>query len=100
MTKTEFQEMLVDLMRKGLHIHMFMEKGLLWFDLNTFMKSHLHVKYNEDLQRAEYRARYDATGVITDWDDLMIVVRECDHGRGFANSAWLDILQGDQHGTE
>ena len=100
MTKTEFQEMLVDLMRKGLHIHMFMEKGLLWFDLNTGMKSHLHIKYNEDLQITEYRARYDATGVITDWDDLMIVVRECDHGRGFANIAWFDILQGGQRGTE
>lgn len=100
MTNFEFQELLVALMRKGLHIDMFMEKGVLWFNLNTGMKSHLHVKYNEDLQRAEYRARYDTRGVITDWDDLMIVVRECDHGRGFANSTWFDILKGGQHGAE
>ena len=59
-----------------------------------------NIKFNEETGTADYRARYDETGVITDWDDLMIVVRECDHGRGFANSAWLDILQGDQHGTE
>ena len=100
MTKTEFQEMLVNLMRKGLHIHMFMEKDVLWFDLNTGMKSHLHIKFNEQTNTADYRARYDETGVITDWDDLMIVVRSCDHGRGFANSVWLDILQGGQHGTD
>ena len=100
MTKTEFQEMLVDLMRKGLRINMFMEEGVIWFDLNTGMKSHLHIKYDDARQTAEYRARYDTTGVITDWDDLMIVVRECDHGRGFANSTWFDILQGGQHGTE
>lgn len=96
MTNFEFQEMLVALMRKGLHIDMFMEDGVLWFNLNTGMKSHLHIKYNEDLQIAEYRARYDETGIIAGWDDLIIVVRGCDYGRGFANYIWYDILIGEE----
>lgn len=94
MTSNEFQQMLVDLMKQGLHINMFMEEGTLWFDLNTGMKSHLHLKYNEKEGVAEYRGRYDATGVITDMDDLEITVRGCNHGRGFCNSAWHGILRG------
>lgn len=93
MTCTEFQQLLVDLMQKGLEIKMFMEQDTLWFDLNTGMKSHLHITFDEGAECARYRARYDETGTIEDWDDLMIVVRDCDHGRGFANYAWHEILK-------
>ena len=92
MTQDEFQNMLVSLMKHGLTINMFLEKEVLWFDLNTGMKSHLHLTFNKETNEAQYRARYDKKGTIEDWDDLIFVVRGCDHGRGFANGTWLDIL--------
>lgn len=94
MTSNDFQQMLVDLMRQGLYIEMFMVDGVLWFNMNTGMKSHLHLTYNEKEGFAEYRGRYDATGVITSMDDLESVVRGCNYGRGFCNSAWYVILKG------
>lgn len=94
MNRDQFQQILVDLMRQGLQITMFMEGDVVWFDLHTGMKSHLHVCHNDKLQVMEYRARYDQVGTITDMDDLLIVVRGCDYGRGFANSVWLAILGG------
>jgi hypothetical protein len=92
MTKQEFQQMLVDLMNQGLRIDMFIEQDTLWFDLNTGMKSHLHITYDEADQIAKFRGRYDKQGVITDLDDLLMEVRGCDYGRGFASAQWFDIF--------
>lgn len=93
MTSNEFYKILSDLLNRGLEITMFAEDKVIWYNLNTGMKSHLHIRFEESKQCIVYRARYDETGVITDWEDLMIVVRRCDHGRGFANHVWQDILK-------
>lgn len=92
MTQDEFQNILVRLMKYGLEIKMFIESDVLWFDLNTQMKSHLHLSFNKETNAANYRARYDEKGTIEYWGELIRAVRACDHGRGFANSVWFDIL--------
>lgn len=94
MTQTEFQQMLVDLMKQGLEIKMFIRADELWFDLCTGMKSHLHLSYCESIQAARYKARYDKTGIVTDMDDLLDEVRQCNYGRDFSNPVWFHILKG------
>jgi hypothetical protein len=96
MTQDQFQQMLIDLMQHGLRIEMFIEDGDLWFNMNTGMKSHLHIRYDKDRQVAPYRGRYDVSGEIYDMEDLLHVVHTCDYGRGFANDGWFDILKGVQ----
>ena len=67
MTQDEFQNILVRLMKYGLEIKMFIESDVLWFDLNTQMKSHLHLSFNKETNAANYRARYDEKGTIEYW---------------------------------
>lgn len=93
MTSNEFYKILSDLLNRGLEITLFAEDKVIWHNLNTGMKSHLYIRFEESKQCIVYRARYDETGVITDWEDLMTVVRGCDYGRGFANHVWQDILK-------
>lgn len=93
MTPKQFQKLLMDLMRKGVRPEMFLEGGRVWFDLNTGMKSHLHISY--DKGTVVYHGRYGVTGTISDWDALILVVRNCDYGRGFASYPWHYILNDD-----
>ena len=95
MTEDGLKDLLKELMRQGLRIEMFMENGQVWYDLNTGMKSHLHIRYDNIAEEVCYRGRYEVTGTIDDMQDLLWAVRRCDHGRGFANSVWFDILEGD-----
>lgn len=93
MTQDQFQEILFLLMQKGLHIDMYKRDGVLWFDLNADMKSHLYVKYNAEKQCMDYEARYSVTGAIADIEGLISVARDCMRGRDYANSVWLDIFK-------
>lgn len=92
MTSTEFQNILVGFMRQGLQIEMYMRGDTVWFDLSTGMKSELHIAYNEEQQAINYKGRYGLTGTANTEEQLLDVVRDCEHGRGFANSVWYTII--------
>lgn len=92
MTPEYFKQLMERLMQLGLHITMFMENGTVWFDLNTGMKSQLHVRYDENNQILLFKTRYNESGTIEDWNDLIYVARRCMCGRDFT---WFDILKAD-----
>ena len=92
MTKDEFAEMLMEVVKGGVEISMFYHKEGFWFNMNTGMKSHLFVTYDEEKEVCVYEGRYDVTGTIEDLDELLWAVRKCDYGRGFMNGAWVELL--------
>jgi hypothetical protein len=92
MNKVEFDEMLTKLLDNGIEITMSKEKdnNFIWYNLNTEMKSHLNIAF--DGEKCIFRGRYDNTGKITSYNDLLEEVANCQQGRDFGNSAWLEIL--------
>lgn len=65
-------------------------EGHLWFNLNTGMKSHLEIALVDE--RCVYRGRYDATGEIHDFDELVQVIDKCKYGRVNGNPDWLSLI--------
>jgi len=61
------------------------------YDLNTGMKSHLHIWYADG--EAHYSGRYDTQGTFDDWYELLCAVKGCMHGRNFGDSNWLMLLE-------
>lgn len=61
------------------------------YDLNTGMKSHLHIWYADG--KAHYSGRYDTQGTFEDWYELLWVVKGCMYGRNFGDCDWLNLLE-------
>lgn len=56
-----------------------------YIDLNTGMKSHCHLYYEDGIYIA--KMRYDDEKVIETFFDLYMAVKECEHGREFMSSS-------------
>ena len=60
-----------------------LEIGKDYIDVNTGMKSHLYIKYNDGKYFAHMR--YNTVNDIETFYDFYQSVRDCAHGRGFMN---------------
>lgn len=65
-------------------------EGHLWFDLNTRMKSAIEIALVNE--RCVYRGRYDATGEVHSFDELVQIIDRCKYGRDYGNSDWLNLI--------
>lgn len=92
MNKQEFNEMIEKVLTQGIEITMTMDQDtkIVWYNMNTHMKSELNIAY--DGEKCIFKARYNHTGIIESYDDLLNEVSECQHGRDFGNEKWLNIL--------
>jgi hypothetical protein len=92
MTKEEFDSLIETLVNKDIEITMKLWEGKIVYDLNTAMKSHLLLRYDEADKECIYYGRYDATGSVSNYNNLLREVKGCLHGRDFGNQAWIDLL--------
>ncbi|NCP98144.1 hypothetical protein GW796_07470 [archaeon] len=92
MNKLEFDEMLVDVLDNEIEITMIKDKstGIVWYDMNTGMKSPLWISY--DGEKCLFRGRYDNTGEIKNFEDLLVEINNCKYGRDFGNQKWLEVI--------
>ena len=63
-----------------------------YLDLNTGMKSDLHLYYIEERGYVA-KCRYDYEEVITYFSDLHYAIRKCMHGKGFMSSSITEFYQ-------
>lgn len=92
-----FDEMVNKLLDNGIVITLSKEDGVVWYDLNTEMKSELLIAKAEvgGDATAVYKKRYGESGEIDTWCDLMFTAKQCMHGRDFLHSAWEQLLLGE-----
>jgi hypothetical protein len=84
-----FQEIISRLLDEKIKITIFKEDGLIWYDLNTGMKSHLYIADDGEFK---YKGRYDKEGEFETFGELLRIVSGCRHGRDFANEDWMNLL--------
>jgi hypothetical protein len=87
-----FDDIIKQLVVAGVQVTLRMHGGRMVYDLNTGMKSHLWVQYDDQLQVINCWGRYDHYAQVDSWSGLLTQVKRCMHGRDFANAAWLDLL--------
>jgi hypothetical protein len=92
MTREEFDSIITRLVvDDGIEITIKNSPFGLVYDLNTGMKSHLHIWYADG--QAHYSGRYDTQGTFDDWRELLYAVKGCMYGRNFGDSDWLILLE-------
>jgi hypothetical protein len=84
-----FQKIISRLLDEKITITIFKEDGLIWYDLNTGMKSHLYIADDGEFK---YKGRYDKEGEFETFEDLLSIVSGCRYGRDFANEDWMNLL--------
>lgn len=88
MNKNEFDEMLMKVLKSGVDVTMTMVDDVLWYDLNTGMKSEMMVTFTA---RCLYKSRYES-GTVFNFDHLLSLVEDCKCGRDFMNPQWEKLL--------
>jgi hypothetical protein len=86
-----FDAIIDNLMDKNITISLLKEDGVVWFDLHTGMKSHLHIAKGEN-GKHKYRARYGVAGEFETFDELARIAASCMCGRDYLSDAWELIL--------
>ena len=90
-----FEEMIDKLLDNDIEITLKKENGVVWYDLNTGMKSHLWISKSPNPggdETAISQGRYEHRGSIDTWSDLLDEVKGCLHGRDFMSADWQDLL--------
>lgn len=91
MTENEFKQMIATVLENGIEITMSMDENkVIWFDMNTQMKSELKIAFIDDV--CVYKARYQ-NGTIEDLRDMLYLVQEFYHYRDFGSDSWLNYLE-------
>lgn len=62
----------------------------IYLDLNTGMKSHAHLYYEND--KYILRMRYGTEGVVETLGDVAYWIHDCMQGRDFMNGAWDSVV--------
>jgi 3-isopropylmalate dehydratase small subunit len=92
MIKEEFDSLIENIVKKDIEVTVKLWNKDVVYDLNTEMKSHLYLRYDAVDKQCIYYGRYDDTGLISDYNNLLRQVKKCLHGRDFGNQAWIDLL--------
>ena len=86
----EFNQMIKKVLQNNIDVTMSMHSDhVIWYDLNTKMKSDLRIALIDGV--CVYQSRYDR-GFILDFDQLLFQVSECICGRDFGNHHWFKLL--------
>lgn len=91
MNKEGFDSIVEEVLKHGIEITLRIDKdGILWYDMNTQMKSGLQIALIDGV--CKYQERY-GSGTINDINDLLCNVKYCMCSRDYGNSYWLDWLE-------
>lgn len=92
MTKSEFDDIIRQLLQSGIQITLRWDNDRIIHDLNTGMKSHLYIAWDESVEAIRCWGRYDHEATVDSFNGLLWEVKNCMHGRDFADAAWIDLL--------
>lgn len=87
-----FDELIESLMNRGIEVTLTMKDDIIWYDLNTGMKSHLRIA-RHNTETFKYETRYSDGIEELSWKCLIYIARHCLHGREYMTRAWQLILQ-------
>ena len=91
-TKEDFDVLIDKLLDGGIEITMARIDGKTIYDLNSGAKSHLWLYYDPVKQEIRYEGRYDDTGFVDDYSDVLSIMKRYYSMRGFASYKWLNLL--------
>lgn len=85
-------ELIHKLVLEGIEVTIFKDHtdGKIKYNLNSGAKSHLYL-YTED-GSIRYEGRYDDSGYIDDYSDVLRKMREYFYMRDFASQDWINLL--------
>lgn len=92
MTRIEFDGIILRLVKAGIEITLRWDDNKMIYDLNTGMKSHLHIFWDQDSESIHCLGRYNHQATVDTWESLLRQVKYCMHGRDFANFNWIGLL--------
>lgn len=81
---------------KGIELEIKSQDGIICIDMNTRAKSECVLKL-EDCGIVAHR-RYDRVDPVESFEQLMLLIRDCSHGRDSFNVDWLELM--DEYGIE
>lgn len=87
-----FDELIESLLNRSIEVTLTMKDDVIWYDLNTGMKSHLRIAKHDD-ETFKYDTRYSEGTEELSWKCLTYLARHCLHGREYMSSAWQLLLQ-------
>lgn len=91
MNKEEFDSILEEVLKHGIAITLRIgQDGIIWYDMNTLMKSGLQIALIDNI--CKYQERY-VSGTINDINELLYNVKYCMCSRGYGSPDWLDWLE-------
>jgi hypothetical protein len=98
MWQSSFDRIITQVLDLGITIQMHRDTdGVIWYNLNTGMKSELEIALIHDVSgrtgHCHVRGRYNHTAIIRSFDELLLEVKNCMHGRTFGTHAWLQCLE-------
>ena len=67
-------------------------KDCVIYDLNTGMKSHCHLRWDNEKNSIVADMRYDKSEYIDTYSDVLWAVKSCLQGRDYMGSAWESLL--------
>jgi hypothetical protein len=90
MKTTTLPAMLEQVLEAGVEVTLFLNKGVVYYNLNTGAKSHMHLfevdgKYYVDM-------RYDEIHEVSDFEQLVSLCAHAMHGQTYVSNAWRKVL--------
>lgn len=84
------QALIEIMLKEGLTFSISQNTCGVYLDLNTGMKSHAHLYYEED--KYILRMRYENEATVETLGDIAYWIRDCMQGRDFMNGAWASVV--------
>lgn len=93
MNKQEFNQIIGQVLATGIEITMAMdeETKIIWYNMNTRMKSDLEIAYVGE--KCIFKGRYNHTGIIDSYQELLDEVSNCQYGRDFGDEKWFKVIE-------
>lgn len=90
---SKLQEIIEEIVKSGVEVTIGYnrQKERAYYDLNTQMKSHLHI-YEDNSDNIIVEGRYDYIAHVDDLSDVMYQIKYCNHGRGFYNPQYQNLF--------
>ena len=87
-------EIIEKLVKNGIQVTMTYNevKDCVIYDLNTGMKSHCHLMWDNGANSVVAYMRYDESRYVDDYSDVLWAVKSCLQGRDYMSSAWESLL--------
>jgi hypothetical protein len=91
MTTDEFNDIINSVLDIGITVLLNKHNGIIWYDVDTGMKSHLELALIDG--KCTARGRYNRISIINNFEELCVEVSLCRYGKDFGNLTWIEYLR-------